>query len=148
MILNHCHSHMFISEMIAIKLISVDMTFKIRIMMWASIDKSTLRHVIPFGRPKLVYKSNVKMPFHGCEMAIWPWRSRLMTPVCSASQVKRISRCIFGANLIILAQIRFKLLCEQAKFPRILSRNGQNDPEVQGQWPLFSIPDKSIPWCI
>ena len=30
---NHCHSHMFISEMIAIKLISVNMNLKMLIMM-------------------------------------------------------------------------------------------------------------------
>ena len=41
-----------------------------------------------------------------------------------------------------------KLSCGQAKFPRILSQNGQNDLEGQGQWPLFSIPTESIPWCM
>ena len=50
---------------------------------------------------------------------------------------ERIIRCIFGANLVILAQIHYKLSCGQTKFPRILSENGQNDLEGQGQWPLF-----------
>ena len=36
----------------------------------------------------------------------------------------------------------------QAKFPRILSQNGQNDFEGQGQWPPFSIPAESIPGCM
>ena len=36
----------------------------------------------------------------------------------------------------------------QAKFPKILSQNGQNDLEGQGQWPLFSIPSESIPRCM
>ena len=52
---------------------------------------------------------------------------------------------MFGANLVILAQICDELLHRQAKFPRILSQNGQNDLEGQGQWPPFSIPAESIP---
>ena len=56
-----------------------------------------------------------------------------------------IPGCMFGANLVILAQIYDELSCGQTKFPRILS---QNDLEGQGQWPLFSIPTKSIPWCM
>ena len=55
---------------------------------------------------------------------------------------------MFGANLVILAQIYDELLRGQAEFPRILSQNGQNDPEGQGQWPLFSIPAESIPRCM
>ena len=46
--------------------------------------------------------------------------------------VKGISRCIFGINWVILAQIYFMSLRGQAKFPRILSRNGQNGLEGQG----------------
>ena len=59
-----------------------------------------------------------------------------------------IPGCMFGANLMILAQIYDELLCGQAEFPRILSQNGQNDLEGQGQWPPFSIPAKSIPRCM
>ena len=59
-----------------------------------------------------------------------------------------IPGCMFGANLMILAQIYDELSCGQAKFPRILSQNGQNELEGQGQWPLFSIPTESIPWCM
>ena len=55
---------------------------------------------------------------------------------------------MFGANLVILAQIYVELSHGQAKIPTILSQNGQNDLEGHGQWPLFSIPAKSIPWCI
>ena len=74
-----------------------------------------------------------------------------------------MSRCMFGANLVILAHNCDKLLCRQAIFPRILIQNGQNhaasastalvtrmgqnDLEGQGQWPPFSIPTESIPWC-
>ena len=61
---------------------------------------------------------------------------------------ERIPRCIFGANLVNLAQIHYKLSRRQSKFPRILSQNGQNDLEGQGQWPPFLIPAKSIPGCM
>ena len=54
----------------------------------------------------------------------------------------------FGLNLVILAQIYDELSRGQAEFPRILRQNGQNDLEDQGQWPLFSIPTKGIPWCM
>ena len=59
-----------------------------------------------------------------------------------------ITRCMFGANLVIPALICDELSCGQTKFPRILSQNGQNDLEGQGQWPPFSIPAESIPWCL
>ena len=52
---------------------------------------------------------------------------------------------MFGANLVILAQIYNELSHGQAEFSRILSQNGQNDLEDQGQWPLFSMPTESIP---
>ena len=57
---------------------------------------------------------------------------------------------MFGANLLILAQIYDELSCRQAKFPRILSHIGQNDLEFegQGQWPPFLIPAESIPGCM
>ena len=64
-----------------------------------------------------------------------------------STPAERIPRCIFGANLVILAQIHYKL-CRQAKFPRILSQNDQNDLDGQGQWPSFSIPAESIPGCV
>ena len=49
---------------------------------------------------------------------------------------------------MILDQIYDELSCKQAKFPRILSQNSQNDLEGQCQWPLFSIPTENIPWCM
>ena len=55
---------------------------------------------------------------------------------------------MFGANLVIPAQICDELLRGQAKFPRILSQNGQNDLEGHGQSPLFSIPAESIQECM
>ena len=67
-----------------------------------------------------------------------------MPPVFHTSQenLKVYSWCKFGA------QIHYKLLSKQVKFSRILSQNGQNDIEVQGQWPLFSITAAGIPWCM
>ena len=55
---------------------------------------------------------------------------------------------MFHANLVILAKIYDELCRGQTKFPRILSQNGKNDLEGQSQWPLFSIPAESIPWCM
>ena len=55
---------------------------------------------------------------------------------------------MFGANFVILSQIYDELSCGQAELPIILSQNGQNDLEGQGQWPLFSIPTESISWCM
>ena len=55
---------------------------------------------------------------------------------------------MFGANFVILAQIYDELSCLQAEFPRLLSPNGQNDIEGQGQWTIFSIATKSIPGCM
>ena len=59
-----------------------------------------------------------------------------------------IPGCVLGANLVILAQICDELSRVQAEFPIILSHNGQNDLEGQGQWPPFSIPAEGIPWCM
>ena len=55
---------------------------------------------------------------------------------------------MFASNLVILAQIYDDLSRGQAKFPRILSQNGQNDLEDQGQWPPLSKPAESIPRCM
>ena len=54
--------------------------------------------------------------------------------------------CMFGANLVILAQICEDLLTGQIKFHKILSQNSQND--LEGQGALFSIPAESITGCI
>ena len=55
---------------------------------------------------------------------------------------------MFGANLVIVAEIYDELSRGQTKFPRILNQNGRNGLEGQGQWPSFSIPDESIPECM
>ena len=69
-----------------------------------------------------------------------------MTPLSIPAE--RILGCMFGANVVILAQICDELSRRQPEFPRILSQNGQNDLEGQDQWPPFSIPAKSIPGCV
>ena len=56
-----------------------------------------------------------------------------------------IPGCMFGANLVILAQICNELSHGQAECRRILSLNGQNYLEGQGQWLPFSTPAESIP---
>ena len=60
----------------------------------------------------------------------------------------KVSQDAFLVPILWLAQICDELSRRQAKFPRILSQNGQNDLEGQGQWPPFSIPTESIPWCL
>ena len=77
-------------------------------------------------------------------MAKWPWRSCLPFSI----PADRNLRCIFGANLVILAQIHLKLLRGQAEIPRIPIQNGQNDLIGQGQWPPFSMPGENIPECM
>ena len=62
--------------------------------------------------------------------------------------VKSISGCMFGAILVILAQICDDLSCRQAKFPRILSQNGQYELEGRSKWPPFLIPAESVLWCM
>ena len=77
-----------------------------------------------------------------------PWPALISTQWSPFSiPVKRIPRCIFGANLAILIQIHYKLPRRQAKFPRILRQNGQNYFKGQGQWPCIVIPAESIPGC-
>ena len=84
-------------------------------------NKSTLELVTPLGQPRSVYKSIVECYFlESCEKkAKWHWRSRSITTIFNIA-VNRISRCILGENLVILAQIHCKLLCRQTQFPRIL----------------------------
>ena len=55
---------------------------------------------------------------------------------------------MFGANLVIIAQIYDELSRGQAKFPRILSQNGQNDLEGPSKLPPFSTQAESIPGCM
>ena len=79
-------------------------------------------------------------------MAKWPgcrgqW-SRFSIPTV------RITRYIIGANLVILAQIHYKLSCRQATFPKIPRQNDRNDLKGQGQWPTFPIPVESISGCM
>ena len=87
------------------------------------------------------------MQFH--ELKWWPndFEGQGQRPIFSIP-AESIPGCMFGANLVILAQICDELLRGQAEFPRILTQNGQNDLEGYGQWPPFSIPAESIPECM
>ena len=111
-----------------------------------NLYKSTLGNVTTLGRPasisihvRATLNAISKLPNDLADKGQWPPYS---------IPVKIISRCIFGANLVILAQIHYKLLHRQVNYPRILSQNGQNDIGGQGRWPLFSIPTESIPGCM
>ena len=98
--------------------------------------------VVPLGRPRSVYKSNV-------ESRIVSWNGQMTLKVkVNASHFQYQLRESQDAYLVILAHNHQKLSRGQVEIPRILSQNGQNDLEGQSQWPLFSIPTESIPWCM
>ena len=59
---------------------------------------------------------------------------------------ERITICIFGANFMIVVPIHYKLSWGQVKYPRIPSQNGRNYLGDQGQWPSFSVLNKTIQW--
>ena len=103
----------------------------------ASIDKSTLRRVmlrrvIPLGQPKQVYKSNVEMPFLRFEMAVWLWRSRLMTPVCFTTQ----------------ANLKMHIWCKFDNFSsnpfQVIVRTSQISYNSESKWPKWPWSSRSM----
>ena len=113
-----------------------------KISIWLQIvTRAHFRHVTPLGRPRSAYKSDIEYCFK------WPndlegegqW---LLLSISAES----IPGCMFGASLVILAQICDELSHGQAKFPRIMGQNGQNDLYGKCQWHLFSITTESIPF--
>ena len=112
----------------------------------ANRTRARLGRVAPLGRPRSVYQSNLESSFLSRNDGQMIGRSSSFT--LFSIPAKSIPRCMLGANLMILAQVCDELSRGQAEFPRILSHNGQNDLEGQGQWHPFSIPVKSIPWCM
>ena len=100
----------------------------------------------PLGRPGSVYKSDIQCRFLS-QNGQNDLAGQCQWPLFSIP-TERIPMCIFGGNSVILAQIHHKLSHGQAKFPRTLCQNGQNDFEVQGQWPPHLIPTECIPWCM
>ena len=108
--------------------------------------RARLRRVTPLGQPRSVYKSDVECSFLS-RSGQTTLKVKVNDPLFSILP-KIIPRCIFGSNLVILAQICDELSHGQAKFPRILGQNGQNYLKGQGQWPPFSIPAESIRWCM
>ena len=59
----------------------------------------------------------------------------------------KIPRYLFCANLVIAAEIYYKLSHGKAKFPQNLSQNGQNDLEGQ-MISIFNTNRSSIPQCM
>ena len=115
---------------------------------WDKTNKSMLGLVASPGWPRTVYKSNIEYRFLNVffldEMTKWILRSRSMTTVFNPSQenLSMHNWCKFGdcsSNPLLMSR--------QAKFPRILSQNGQDDIEGQSQLLLFSIPADNIPLC-
>ena len=76
----------------------------------------------------------------------WPSSSRRWPSI--SIPTKSILGCMFGANLMIVTEIHYKLLHGQARFPRIRSQIGQTDLQGQGRWPSNSIPAESILRCM
>ena len=111
---------------------------------WTKINQARLGRATPLGQPRSVYKSDVEC----CFLSRNGWMTLKVNDPFFSILLKRIPRCIFGANLAILAQISDELLHGQAKFPRIIRHNGQNDLEGQGEWPPFSITGESVPGCM
>ena len=109
----------------------------------------------------LHYRSRVSQD--ACLVSIWCFSSKSMTRFCAdksnclefwikmakmnlegrgqwptfSTPAESIPWCMFGATMWILVQIYDELSHGQAKIPRILSENGQNDLKDQGQWPFF-----------
>ena len=109
---------------------------------WQIITRTRLGRATPLGRPRSVYKSDVEccsLSQNGLEgQGQWPpfWIT-----------AERIPKCIFRANLVILALIYYQLLRTQARFPRIRSTTGQNDLE-DDQWSPSSIAAERITGCM
>ena len=113
-----------------------------------SITRASLDCVTTLGWPRSARKSDIECCFFDSELK-WPndLEGQGQWPPFSVP-AEIIPRCTFGSKLVIIAQIHYKLLIGQAKFPRILSQNSQNDLECHGKWPSFSVPAESIPRCM
>ena len=85
-----------------------------------SVNKSTLGRITPLGRPRSV-QGRHGMPFLESKGPNDLARQDLWTHF--SIPAVRIHRCIFGANLVILAQTHYKLSRGQVKYPRILCQN-------------------------
>ena len=87
--------------------------------------RATLGCVAPFGRLRSVHESAVESL---CQNDLG---GEVQGPPFSITG-ESILGCVFGPNLVIIAEIDIELLCVQSKFTRILIQNGQNDIEGQG----------------
>ena len=105
-----------------------------------AVSKSTLICVTPLGRPRAIYKCNIECRFGDADSK---WPNNL------GGQGQWLPCSIpADTDLLIKAQIYYKFLCGQARFPRILS---QNDLEDQCQWPPIFNTRQDYPrmrvWC-
>ena len=57
------------------------------------------------------------------------------TPHSLSTPAARMSRCIFGKNLMIVAQIHNSIIITNYCSDKKSQLNGQIDRESQGQWP-------------
>ena len=75
----------------------------------AHATRAPIGLVTTLGWPGSVYKSDAEWRFSefSVEMTKWPVRSRSMTPILIP--VERVPARTLGTNLVILAQIRYKL---------------------------------------
>ena len=79
-------------------------------------DKSMLGRVAPLGWPKSVYKSYVEhwTLEYWVKKAKWPCRSNSWPPFSIPAE--RILRFIFGANLVMVAQIHYDYHADKSNF--------------------------------
>ena len=98
--------------------------------------KSLLGCAAPLGQPRSVYKSDLKKVYksdvechflESCDkMAKRPWKSRLLTAI----------RCILGANLVILAQIK-SYYADKPNFQEFLVKMTKVTLKVEFNYPYF-----------
>ena len=70
---------------------------------------------------------------------VWIKTSKWPSGSWSLASTFNTVRNIFGANLVILHQIRYTSLRGQVELPKILSRNGQMTLKVNVNDPIFNI---------
>ena len=94
-----------------------------------AVRKSTLRRVTPHGRARAIYKCNIECRFEDSDSK-WPndLGGQGQWLPCSIPA---------DTDLLIKAEIYYKFLCGQARFPRILIKMtlkiNVNDPHFQYQ---------------
>ena len=112
---------------------------------WSSINKQ--QHVGTCSTITLGRYTRATLNTISCNPdSKWPWRSRSRTLVFNTSQenLKMHIWCKFDDSSSNL----FQVIAWTSQISENSESNGQNDLDGQGHCPLFSIPDKSILWCM